>query len=147
MKEDIKDWEARMLIEHELTDLADCVQLLRMLNWSVALSRLKLENAFIWHEDLDAFGLVIEKLRAVGRSHEDPETRSFAMAAARLYAAVHDALAAGPRQPSEAEVVRRYVAGEIGDRTARYVLGVDAWGLLDVCQRHGLPPIQMGGDD
>jgi len=141
------DWEARMLREHDLGDLADCVQLLRVLNWSAALSFGAGGQAFLWHEDLDAFAAVIERLRDIGRAGDDAEKRELAMSLSRLYGLVHDALVAGPRRPSEAEIIRRYVAGEIGDRTAQYVLGIDSWGLIGACQRHGLPPIQMGGCD
>jgi len=147
---DIAAWESQMLERRDLTDLADVVQMLRMLrmlNWSVALSQLNVKNAFLWHEDLEQFAHVIEQLRTAAREHDDAETRAFLAAAARLYAVVHAALVAGPRRPPEAEIVRRYVGGEIGDRTARYVLGVDAWGLIDACQRHGLPPLQTGGGE
>lgn len=145
--DEIDAWEWQMLERRDLTDLADCVQLLRMLNWSVALSRLEIADAFLWHENLAAFAAVIEQLRAAARDDDDAETRAFAGAAARLFGVVHGALAAGPRRPTEAEVVRRYVAGEIGDRTAQYVLGVDAHGLIDACQRLGLPPMRIGGDE
>ena len=145
--ESIEDWEARMLREHDLGDLAGCVQLLRMLNWNAALSLETGSELFVWHKNPDEFEHAIEQLRRIGMGDEDATRRTLAMSLARLYVVVRDALAAGPRRPSEEEVVRRYVAGEIGDRTARYVLGVDAWGLIDACHRHGLPPIQIGDDE
>lgn len=145
---EIAAWEAKMLWDYDLSDLADCIQLLRSLNWSSSLSFEALgREAFLWHEDLDKFPPLIEQLSELSRTETEPEKRALAVALARLYGRVHDALVAGPRRPGEAEVVRRYVAGEIGDRTAQYTLGVDIWGLHEACRRHDLPTIQMGGDD
>jgi hypothetical protein len=146
--DEVAAWESDMIRDHDLGDLADCIQLLRSLNWSSALSFKTLGTSmFLWHEDLDKFSPVIEQLGELSRTGTEPEKRALAAALARLYGRVHDALAAGPRCPDEAEIVRRYVAGEIGDRTAQYTLGVDVWGLHEACRRHGLPPIQLGGGD
>lgn len=122
-------------------------QLLRMLNWNAALSLKTGSELFVWHENPSEFEHAIEQLRRIGMGDEDSEKRTLAMSLARLYVIVRDALAAGPHRPSEEEVVRRYVAGEIGDRTARYVLGIDAWELIEACQRYGLPPMQVGGEE
>ncbi|MFC4171637.1 hypothetical protein ACFOYU_06150 [Microvirga sp. GCM10011540] len=52
-----------------------------------------------------------------------------------------------PRQPSDDELVRRYVAGEIGDRTVKWVTGWDHWQLIDACLERGLPPMPMAEDE
>ena len=73
-----------------------------------------------------------------------PEIRQRLEYYADQYERVHAALVAGPRVPGEEEIVLRYVAGEIGDRTARYVLRCGPWELIDACQKYDLPPLQVG---
>lgn len=139
-QEDLDAWEQEMVDKYDLSDLADCVQMLRVLGWSTP--GMKVEGAMIWYENLHEFGPVIAQLDAI-----EGEDATAAAALARLYRRVHAALMNDPRRPSEEDVVRRYVRGEIGDRTARYVLGIDAWGLISVCRKYGLPPIQIGDSE
>lgn len=146
---EIAAWEKQLLADHDLTDLADTVQLLRTLAWSARLGMkpgLPTERAFIWHENLHEFGPTIDLLRQRAAAADAPEDRAMCETLARLYAAVRDALAAGPVRPSDDELVWRYVSGEIGDRTAQYVAGWDSYQLIEECQRRGLPPLQMGDD-
>ena len=147
--EEIAAWEADLLADHNLTDLADCVQLLRTLSWSVALSLqppLPPRQAFIWFEDLDAFAPLIAELRERAGAAECAGQCAMLGAFVRLYHILHEALAAGPRKPGEDEVVRRYVRGEIGDRTARYVMGWESHqDLIDACLRRNLPPLAGAG--
>lgn len=145
--DEIDEWERARLLEHDLSDLADCVQLLRTLAWAATLSidpPLPPKRAFVWFEDLHEFPETIDLLVQCGVEASTPEARALCSAFARLYRAVHGALTAGPRRPSADEVVQRYASGQIGDRTARYLMGWDAFELIEECQKRGLPPIQMG---
>lgn len=143
--DELRDWENELLLNHDLSDLADCVQLLRTLNWSTIGIGQKLDGAFVWFKDLDAFAPVIAQLDEIAAG--DTVDAPLAEVLAGLYEAVHDALESGPRKPSEEEIIQRFSNGEIGDRTARYVLGVDVWEFMEVCQKYGKPPIQLGGDE
>ncbi|WP_457091128.1 hypothetical protein [Microvirga sp. P5_D2] len=57
-----------------------------------------------------------------------------------------DALAAGPRVPTEDKLVRRYVRGEIGERTVQWITGRDQWQLMGECLVRGLPSMQSVED-
>lgn len=143
--EEIAAWERQQLADHDLTDLADAVQLLRTLAWSACLGLkpvIPTARAFVWFENLPEFQPTIELLRQRAAEATTPEDRSMSEMLARLYSAVHDALAAGPRRPADDELVWRYVTGEIGDRTAQYVAGWDSHQLIAECLRRGLPPLQ-----
>lgn len=146
---EIVAWERQQLADHDLTDLADTVQLLRTLGWSASLGlkpALPTARAFVWFESLTEFQPTIEMLRRRAADATTPEDRAMCEMLARLYSAVHDALAAGLRRPTDDELVWRYVTGEIGDRTAQYAAGWDSHQLIAECLRRGLPPLQAAAD-
>lgn len=145
--EEIAAWERRQLSGLDLADLADCVQLLRTLAWSAGLGLrppLPTDRAFLWFEDLDAFQPTIDLLTQRAAEAATPEDRAMCEMFARLYGVVRDSLLAEPRRPPDDELVWRYVAGEIGDRTAQYVAGWSSHQLIEECLRRGLPPLQTG---
>ena len=147
--EEITAWERQQLADHDLTDLADTVQLLRTLAWSASLGLkppLPTARAFVWFESLHEFQPTIDLLCQRAAEATTPEDRATCETLARLYSAVHDALTAGPRRPTDDELVWRYVTGEIGDRTAQYLAGWDSRQLIEECLLRGLPPLQMGVD-
>jgi hypothetical protein len=120
-------------------DLCDIVQRLRWLGWSTALDdAIDLgTDAMIWFEDIDGFRPVIKRLGACAAAGTDPEIRRRLNYYAEQYRRVHGALIDSPRKPTEAEVVKRYRAGEIGERTARYVMGWQGpYEIIEACQRH-----------
>jgi len=65
-----------------------------------------------------------------------------ALTCAREYEEIAQELAAGPRVPGERELVERFHAGELGDRTVRILADLDPWEFFDLCARHGQLPIQ-----
>jgi hypothetical protein len=122
-------------------DLAELVQQLRMVGWRAYLGPAKLGVHVPWFEDLEDFPAYIAELRLLaetGVAERADEARLILEEIEKLY----EALKAGPRKPSADEVIARYVGGEIGDRTARYVMGWDVWQLHDECRKRNLPPWQ-----
>jgi hypothetical protein len=114
---DIIELERELLRAHDLTDLADCIQLLRTLAWSTLGMEMARGVVHVWHEDIDAFAPAIAALDEIAGAAGEHAERAAMLS--RLYARVRDALLAGPRRPTEREVVMRYVRGEIGDTTCR----------------------------
>lgn len=102
----------------------------------------KVANHVPWFEDLDDFPPYVGELRmlcASGDTGRADEARILLNEMERLNAAI----LAGPRRLSLEEVVACYVGGEIGDRTAKFVMG---WGyrrLIEECRNRDLPPVQM----
>jgi hypothetical protein len=121
-------------------DLANLVQALRMLMWrsSGRLHDAVGEKAWRLLADLDwqrpsSLLLVAERLQPSA-----PEL-------AEEWASLADELVVvpRPRMPDDEELLRRYVRGEIGDRTVRWLKGWDAFQLIDECRKRGLPPCQV----
>jgi hypothetical protein len=147
--DEIAAWETKQLSDHDLTDLADAVQLLRTLGWSACLQEwlsIPSQMAFVWFESLEAFQPTVELLKLRAIEATSPEYRAMAEALARLYSAVHQALVAGPKRPTDDELVWRYVIGEIGDRTVQHIAGWDSFRLTAECHYRGLPPLQTERD-
>jgi hypothetical protein len=122
-------------------DLADVVQQLRMIGFRAYLGPAKLGIHVPWFEDLHEFPSYIAELRLLAETCVGERAQEAAAILAEVER-VHEALKAGPRRPEADEVVARFVGGEIGDRTAQYVMGWDAWQLIDECRKRGLPPFQ-----
>lgn len=124
----------------KVPDLADLVQAMRMLMWRCA---------FLARDDEEDW------LTVASADWEHPETLRAAAVRLRAsrpdladeWAFLADAFAAGPRVPTDDDLVRRYVNAEIGDRTVKWITGWDHWRLMDECLARGLPPMQMTGDD
>ena len=123
-------------------DLADLVQRLRMIGWRAGLGPARLGIHVPWFEDLDEFPSSIAELRLICETAVGERAEEAAIILAEMER-VHAALAEGPRRPSADEIVARYVGGEIGERTAQYVMGWDARQLIDECRIRRLPPMQM----
>ncbi|PZQ14293.1 MAG: hypothetical protein DI565_12800 [Ancylobacter novellus] len=119
-------------------DMVHVVDDLRALNWQSAFALgkghpLKRSPHFWpWHEDIHHVEGWASDLRSAG----DPALTEIA----RRYDHVAAELRAGPRIPSTDEVVARYAAGEVGDRTARYVLGMEVGEFYEAVAARGLPP-------
>lgn len=115
-------------------DLADVVQELRVLGWKVAVG-LKARPAH-WNIDLlDQSGtaILVAELRALGEP--------LAVQIADAYEKILVELQTDPPMPSEHDLLLRYVRGEIGDRTVKYLLNIDSFELIDLCIGRGLSPI------
>lgn len=122
-------------------DLADVVQQLRMVGFRAYLGPAKLGIHVPWFEDLHDFPPYIAELRLLTQACVAERAAEAAVILGEVER-LFEALKSGPRRPEADEVVARYVGGEIGDRTARYVMGWDAWQLIDECLKRGLPPYQ-----
>lgn len=95
-------------------DLADLVQSMRKLMW---------KSAFLARDDEEGWLAVASvewKRPATLRAAAD-RMRPSRPDLASEWEFLADALTAGPRVPTEDDLVRRYVRGEIGDRTVRWI--------------------------
>lgn len=125
--------------EHEcdMSDLADVVQRNRMAMWS-GIGLHGYEHP--WHEDLEDYPSVISTLERMLKLETDDKRRVQVEHVLGEYRAVYEALLAKPRKPSLDELLDRYLRGELGDRTVRYVMGWDSpWTLIETLQSRGLP--------
>ncbi|MFC3693246.1 hypothetical protein [Chenggangzhangella methanolivorans] len=119
-------------------DMLHVIDDLRELNWesSFALPKghalKRSPHYWPWHEDLHHVDGWAADLRSAG----DPALEDLA----RRYDHVAAELRAAPRVPPVDEVVARYAAGEVGDRTARYALGMELGEFFDAVTARGLPP-------
>jgi hypothetical protein len=120
------------------TDLADLILALRKLMWRSVLCDSAGEESWRLLADADwkrpsSLLLVAESLRASAPELADE------------WASLADEFVIEPRpcMPDNDELLRRYVRGEIGDRTVRWLTGWDAFQLIDECLARGLPPLQM----
>jgi hypothetical protein len=104
------------------------------------------DHPWPWFEDVDEFDGYLSALRNRAEC-DDAEVRKeceiLVAAAERVFAALRSDL----RKPDPDEVIARLVGGEIGDRTAQYVMGWDVWQLHEECAKRRLPPMQMVSED
>jgi hypothetical protein len=121
-------------------DLADVVQRLRMIGWRASLGPAKVGVHVPWFEDLHEFPAYVAALDALAMlpGERGDEARMLAAETRRI----HEALVAGPKRPTADDVIARFVGGEIGDRTVRYVMDWDAFQVAEECVKRGLPPWQ-----
>jgi hypothetical protein len=130
-------------------DLVAVVQRLREIGWRAALGPAKLpveKHRWPRHEDIGAFDPYLEALRnraECGDSEVRQECAILIAEAERVFAALRSDLP----KPDPDDVIARYVGGEIGDRTAQYVMGWDVWQLHEECSKRNLPPMQMVSED
>ncbi|MHA6643645.1 hypothetical protein [Mesorhizobium sp. A623] len=133
----------------DYTDLVDVVQRLRMIGWraSGGLAKLSVgKHPWPWWENLNDFGPYIQALKDLAET-TDGERRQECLYLAAETERVHAALLAKPKKPDADDVIARFVGGEIGDRTAMYVMGWDHWQLREECAKRDLPPMQMVADE
>jgi hypothetical protein len=124
-------------------DLADLVQQLRMLIWRTGAPLRDMLGKEGWRQLAEVEWRDPHTLAAVGKHLH---VRSPDLAAEWSFLAGAFAASPSPRMPDDDELLRRYVKGEIGDRTLRWVRNWDHWQLIDECLARGLPPMQMGED-
>lgn len=123
--------------EYDMTDLANVVQRNRMAMWS-GIGLRGYEHP--WHEDLEDYPSVVSTLKRMLTLETDNKRRSQVEHVLGEYRAVYAALLAKPRVPPLDELLDRYLKGEIGDRTVRYVMGWGSpWTLIETLQARGLP--------
>lgn len=141
----MSDWE-KAFPPIDYTDICDVVQRLRMICWTASLNYMRKSpgiSGWLYHDDLSSFPPYIEALNAQVREFEDGKAKDVAR---RLVTEVEKIYAAlqikGIRTPPVDEVLKRYISGDIGDRTAKIVLDLDAYQLIDALQEHGLPLMQ-----
>ncbi|KAB2678069.1 hypothetical protein [Brucella tritici] len=130
----------------DYTDICDVVQRIRMLNWAATLNSVRQTPAikgWLSHDELDSFLPFIEALNKQVREFEDDKAKEVARRliteTERVYAALQ---IGGIRTPPVDEVLKRYIAGDIGENTAKIVLDLDSRQLRDALQTHGLPTMQ-----
>jgi hypothetical protein len=104
------------------------------------------EHRWPWFEDVDEFDGYLAALRNRAEA-DDPEVREECGILVAEAERVFNALRSGLPKPGPDDVVARYVGGEIGDRTAQYVMGWDVWQLHEECAKRNLPPMQMVSED
>jgi hypothetical protein len=121
-------------------DLADLVQALRMLMWR--------SSRFVKDCGEDGWRILVVMDWRRPASLEDVANllRDRQPDIAAEWSFLATAFASGPRMPDVDDLLRRYVRGEIGDRTVKWVMDWDHWQLIDECVARGLPPMQMGED-
>jgi hypothetical protein len=126
-------------------DLVAVVQRLREIGWRAALGPAKLlveKHRWPRHEDIDAFDPYLEALRNCAECDDSAvreECTILIAEAERVFTALRSDLP----KPDPDDVIARFVGGEIGDRTAQYVMNWDVWQLHDECAKRSLPPMQM----
>gem|GEM_PF-6777361 len=90
----------------------------------------------------------IEALNAQVREFEEGKEREIARhlvtETEKIYAALR---IGGIRTPPVDEILKRYIAGDIGENTAKIVLDLDSRQLRDALQSHGLPTMQDSEPD
>lgn len=130
----------------DYTDICDVVQRIRMICWAATLNSMKMNPAikgWLSYDELDSFLPFIEALKAQVREFDDGKAKEVAhrliTETERVYAALQ---IGGIRTPPVDEVLKRYIAGDIGENTAKIVLDLDSWQLRDALQTHGLPTMQ-----
>jgi hypothetical protein len=121
-------------------DLADLVQAMRRLLWRSAFLASDdkegwLTVAFTDWKRPDTLRAAADRLRPVRPDLADE------------WAFLADAFTTGPRAPTDDELIHRYVAGGIGDRTVLWITGWDHRRLMDECLARGLPPMQVPEED
>ena len=104
------------------------------------------EHRWPWFEDADEFDGYLAALRNRAEA-DDPEVQSECGILIAEAERVFDALRSGLPKPDPDDVIARFVGGEIGDRTAQYVMGWDVWKLHEECAKRNLPPMQMVSED
>lgn len=123
--------------EYDMSDLADVVQRNRMAMWS-GIGLKGFEHP--WHEDLEDYPVVISMLKRLLAEAADTRTIQQMEHVLGEYQAVYAALLEGPRKPPLEDLLDRYLKGELGDRTVRYVMGWDSpWTLMEELQKRKLP--------
>lgn len=130
----------------DYTDICDVVQRMRMICWVAMLNSMKRSpkiQGWLYHDDLATFPPFIETLNAQVREFEDGKAKDVARQLVTETEKVYAALEIGGiRTPPVDEVLKRYIRGDIGDRTAKVVLDLDAYQLIEALQQHGLPLMQ-----
>lgn len=125
--------------DYDMTDLADVVQRSRTAMWALLgvkdLDTLKLP----WFQEPDSYPAAIGHLRDIRDRQTDERATEAVDHAIAEYSAVHEALLAGPRKPPLEELLQRYLAGELGDRTVRYIMDWDdPYELFEQLRKRGL---------
>lgn len=130
----------------DYTDLCEVVQRLRLICWTAAMNSMGKTLAvqgWLFHDNLDSFLPFIEALNAQVREFEDGKAKEVARRliteTEKIYAALQ---IGGIRTPPMDEVLKRYIAGDIGENTAKIVLDLDSYELIQALQEHGLPIMQ-----
>jgi hypothetical protein len=130
-------------------DLVAVVQPLREIGWRGSLGPAKMsvtKHRWPWFEDVDEFDGYLAALRDRAESNDaevQEECAILIAEAERVFTALRSNL---PR-PDPDDVIARFVGGEIGDRTAQYVMNWDVWQLHEECAKRNLPPMQMVSED
>jgi hypothetical protein len=133
-----------MIQMNERQDLADLIQSLRMLMWRTSRPLRDAVQREAWrllYEMSDKDPGTLRKI-ADALQPTEPELA----AEWDFLAMVFEDRAAIPVPPVD-ELLRRYVRGEIGDRTVMWVMDWDHRDLYAACAERDLPPIQMGEVD
>lgn len=125
--------------EYDMTDLADIVQRGRGAMWRLPHHALPWQ-LYPWHEHPETYPVAIAHLEGVLAGWPKEDERERIVFVIDEYTAIHAALLAGPRTPPLDELLDRYLKGELGDRTIRYVMGwASHWDLIEALQERNLP--------
>lgn len=130
----------------DYSDICDVVQRIRMICWVATMNSIRKSpgiSRWLYHDDLSSFPPFIEALNDQVREFENGKAKDVARKLITETEKVYAALQfGGIRTPPVDEVLKRYIRGDIGDRTAKIVLDLDAYQLIDALQLHGLPIMQ-----
>lgn len=126
------------------TDICAIVQRLRETNWVMTVNKLKGRNP-VWlsHHNPDGFIPVLDDLRNSISDIEDEDKKAVAAALITEIEKIHTALTCGALiMPSVDAVLKRYIDGEFGERTAQEVLDLDIQDFHEALHEHGFPIIR-----
>ncbi len=130
----------------DYTDLCDVVQRLRLICWTASLNSMRRKprvDGWLSVDNLVSFPPYIEALNAQVREFEDGKEREIARQLLTETEKIYAALQIGGIRTSRIdEVLKRYIAGEIGENTAKIVLDLDSYELIQALQEHGLRIMQ-----
>lgn len=111
--------------DYDTTDPANVAQRSRTVMWALLgvkdLDTMKLP----WFHEPDSYPAAIEHLRDIRDRQTDERATKAVHHAIAEYSAVHEALLKDPRKPLLDELLQRYLDGELGDRTVRYIMDWD----------------------